>query len=699
MEANETTGGAVRTTAGTPIGTVLEGRYQVVRPLARGGMSSVYAGIDLRLDRPVAIKIMESTYAADPAFVERFNGEARAAARLDHTHVVAVHDQGVDRSGDTDRVYLVMELVDGGTLRDLLRAHRALPVPLTMAILEQVLSALADAHAAGLVHRDVKPENVLIGHGSGGGVVKVADFGLVRAIASARSTNDNVVLGTVAYLSPEQLTSGFADAHSDVYATGIMCYEMLTGHPPYSADTGLGVAYRHVHDDVPAPSEAVPDIPAELDDLVLRATRRDPAQRPADASAFRSDLTRIRDQLGIDRVPVPVPEWPDPNGDPDTEPADASLATVEVIGETIQLAKPATAPPTPPADATARVVPTPPGSAGPRGTRAISRAELDAALRSAPPPTNPEPRHAGDGYYEQRAKGRRLSWMWLVIILLLAAIIGGVAWWLGIGQWTSVPQVAGQDSASAERALTAADLNPQFTQAYNNTVPAGRVVGTTPSVGSRALRGAKVTLLVSEGRPVVPDVAPGAQVAAVEQAIRSLGLQPKLDPNANTYDNTVPAGAVLKVVPSPGTPVDVGSAVTISVSEGPPPTPVPSVAGMTQAAAFAALTQAGYQPYTLPAQFSAQVDGGSVISTSPGAGTVIAANGDRRVGVVLSNAVTVPNVTGAKVSDAQQALAAVGLQAQVQELMSGANGTVLSQSAPPGTRVTAGTAITITAFP
>lgn len=703
MEAKDAALAAVNTT----VGTVLEGRYRVDRQLARGGMSSVYAGIDLRLDRPVAIKIMESTYAADPAFVERFGHEARAAARLDHRHVVAVFDQGVDRSAGDDRIYLVMELVNGGTLRDLLRQYRALPAPLALAILEPVLSALAAAHNAGLVHRDIKPENVLIGAGMPTGtVVKVADFGLVRAIASAGTTNDNVVLGTVAYLSPEQLTTGFADARSDVYATGIMCYEMLTGHPPYTADTGLGVAYRHVHDDVPAPSEAVPGIPAELDELVLRATRRDPAARPADATEFLADVTRIRQQLGIEPVPVPVPEWAEPGAD-DALAEQAGMATVEVVGETVRIVVPAgtTATTTsipatvPDAEATARVAPAPPGPIGPRGTRAISRTELDAALRSAPPATGTGPRHASPEYHQQRAKRRRSSWIWLTIVLVLAAIVGGVAWWLGIGQWTAVPQVAGLDSASAERALSGADLNPQFSQAYDNTVPAGRVVRTTPGAGSRALRGAKVTLLVSEGRPVVPDVAPGAQVAAVEQAIRALGLQPKLDPNANGYDNTIPAGAVLKVIPAPGTPVDVGSAVTIAVSQGPPPKPVPSVAGMTRAAAYAALTQAGFQPYDLPAQFSSQVPAGSVISTNPGAGTTIAANGDRQVGVVVSNAIAVPNVTGGKVSDAQQALAVAKLGIQVQELIANSNGTVISQSVPPGTLVAPGTTITVTAFP
>jgi len=199
------------------LGAVLEGRYRVDAPLARGGMSSVYSGIDLRLDRPVAIKVMESAFASDRSFIERFELEARAAAKLHHPGVVAVHDQGVDGG----HVYLVMELVSGGTLRDLLRERGALPVPLAVSVLEPMLAALASAHRAGLVHRDVKPENVLIGQG---GTVKVADFGLVRAVATAGTTSDSTILGTVAYLSPEQVSTGDADPRSDVYAASIVCY-------------------------------------------------------------------------------------------------------------------------------------------------------------------------------------------------------------------------------------------------------------------------------------------------------------------------------------------------------------------------------------------------------------------------------------------------------------------------------------------
>src|SRR2546430_10011378 len=279
-------------------GALLEQRYRVDALLARGGMSAVYRGLDTRLDRPVAIKVMDPRFAADKAFVERFEREARSAAKIHHPNVVAVHDQGLDG----EHVFLVMELVDGGTLRDLLSERGALGVPLALSIMESVLAALAAAHRAGLVHRDVKPENVLIGVG---GTVKVADFGLVRAGASAGTTSSSVILGTVAYLSPEQVTTGTATARGDVYSAGILLYEMLTGNPPYTGDTALSIAYRHVNDDVPAPA----GLPPTLIDLLVRATRRDPANRPLDAGAFLIDLQRVRANLSIPRVAVPVPHY------------------------------------------------------------------------------------------------------------------------------------------------------------------------------------------------------------------------------------------------------------------------------------------------------------------------------------------------------------------------------------------------------
>ncbi|MDQ3990519.1 MAG: protein kinase, partial [Actinomycetota bacterium] len=465
------------------VGVLLDGRYRVGAVLARGGMSTVYRGVDVRLDRPVAIKVMAPGFAGDPAFLQRFEREARASARLHHPGVVDVFDQGIDRSPTGDHVFLVMELVSGGTLRDLLAERGALPVALALSVAEQVLSALAVAHRAGLVHRDVKPENVLIGPG---GVVKVADFGLVRAVAEASTTTGDVILGTVAYLSPEQVATGAADPRSDVYATGVLLYELLTGRPPYTGDTALSVAYRHVNDDVPPPSSVLPDLPPRLDELVVGATRRDPALRPEDASAFLLALRRVRSELDVPRMRVPVP---------------GQVPTAAAHD---------------PATSTAA------GEVGPRGTRAITRVDLPAG---APAHALVPPRNEDD-YQRQRSRSRRAFRAWLMVVLLLAGAVGTAAWWLGAGRWTSVPSVAGLDRTAAEALLTEADLDAEIVEDHSDSVPLGAAIGTDPPIGERAIRGTDVGLVVSLGPPVVPDVPAGTSVEDAERIVTDADLRP-----------------------------------------------------------------------------------------------------------------------------------------------------------------------------
>lgn len=285
---------------------MLEGRYRVDGVLARGGMSVVHRGMDLRLERPVAVKVLDRTLAEDPAFVRRFEREARAAARLAHPGIVAVHDQGRDADGTT---FLILELVEGGTLRDVLREHRRLPPAMALTVVEQVVTALRAAHRRGLVHQDVKPENVLVSHE---GAVKVADFGLVAAAWDADGADDpaddgGMLLGTVAYLSPEQVADGHADARSDLYAAGIVLFELLTGAPPYDGDTPGRTASRHVAEDVPPPSSRVGGIPRALDRLVVAMTRRDPEERPADADEFLADAREVRVRARLPVLPVPPP--------------------------------------------------------------------------------------------------------------------------------------------------------------------------------------------------------------------------------------------------------------------------------------------------------------------------------------------------------------------------------------------------------
>jgi eukaryotic-like serine/threonine-protein kinase len=660
---------------GNLVGTLLDGRYRVGPVLARGGMSTVYRGTDMRLERPVAIKVMDPRFAADPTFLQRFEREARAAARLHHPGVVAVHDQGVDFAGD--HAYLVMELVDGATLRDLMRQHGRLPVPLAIAVAEMVLSALAAAHREGLVHRDIKPENVLIGPG---GVVKVADFGLVRAAAEASSTGD-VILGTVAYLSPEQVATGAADARSDVYATGVLLFEMLTAAPPYGGETALSVAYRHVNDDMPAPSTACAEVPAALDDLVVQATRRDPEVRPPDASAFLRNLQAVRTGLGIDRVAVPLP---------------TSTWSMAAAG-----------PPT----AVAGL----PTDRGPRGTRALSRVDevtggpgvgdgAATGLLSGPPPGSP-PRTQlppDDPYLRERARNRRAFIAWMVIVLMLASAIGVSAWWLGSGRWTVVPNLAGLQAGTVQATLAAADLKSTLTEDHHDTVPGGAVVSTDPGPGQRAVRGSDVTVVISLGRPVVPELEVGIAVQEAEDALREADLSPRRDPVAEEFHDTAPKGTVIGLRPAGGTTLTVGAPVTLVTSKGVAPITVPDVRGLPEAGAVSRLTRAGLT-VQVRRQFDGEIPGGRAIGTDPRSGT--SATRGTRVVLLVSTASVVPEVVGLSVAEAQQVLANAGLNSTVRQSLEGFGGIpflgglsdqVISQSPAAGQPVRPGATIALT---
>ncbi|WP_232064885.1 protein kinase domain-containing protein [Mycobacterium cookii] len=283
-----------------PEGALLDGRYRVATKIATGGTSTVYRGLDTRLDRPVALKVMDSRYAGDQQFLTRFQMEARAVARLKDPGLVAVYDQGLDGR----HPFLVMELVEGGTLRELLAERGPMPPHAVAAVLGPVLGGLAAAHRAGLVHRDVKPENVLI---SDEGEVKIVDFGLVRAFAEAGITSTSVILGTAAYLSPEQVRDGNASPRSDVYSTGIVAYELLTGQTPFSGDTALSIAYQRLETDVPRPSTVIDGVPPQFDELVERATARDPADRYADGHDMAAELAAIVKELALPRFRVPAP--------------------------------------------------------------------------------------------------------------------------------------------------------------------------------------------------------------------------------------------------------------------------------------------------------------------------------------------------------------------------------------------------------
>jgi serine/threonine-protein kinase len=374
---------------GDPLdGALLDGRYRVAARIATGGMSTVYRGLDERLDRPVALKVMDSRYATDQQFLTRFQLEARAVARLKDPGLVAVYDQGADAG----HPFLVMELIDGGTLRELLNERGPMPPHAVVAVLRPVLGALAVAHEAGLVHRDVKPENVLI---SDAGEVKIADFGLVRAVAAAGITSTSVILGTAAYLSPEQVRDGNAGPESDVYGVGVLTYELLTGRTPFSGDSALAVAYQRLDNDVPPPGRAIEGVPPQFDELVARATARDPADRYADAAVMGEELDAIAERLSVPAFRVPAPR----------NSAQHNFAA---------------------------------GSPAPRPTRQLTRGPQDWATQ---PARKPDPqyqlasgRFAGIEMSEfalERQHARRMMLIWLAVLLAVTGLVATAAWTLG----------------------------------------------------------------------------------------------------------------------------------------------------------------------------------------------------------------------------------------------------------------------------
>jgi len=382
------------------IGAVLDGRYRVDAPIASGGMSTVYRGLDTRLDRLVALKVMDSRYSGDQQFLTRFQREARAAAGLKSPGLVAVYDQGFDGR----HPFLVMELVEGGTLRELLRERGPMPPHAVAAVLAPMLDGLAVAHEAGLVHRDIKPENVLI---SDSGQVKIADFGLVRAVAEAKITSTSVILGTAAYLSPEQVSTGDADPRSDVYSVGILAYELLTGTTPFTGDSPLSVAYQRLDQDVPPPSSAIAGVPKQFDDLVACATARLADDRYLDAGDMAAELAAIVTDLGLPEFRVPAP----------TNSAQHTAAAAQRgRAERTTVATGRAAAPKPAPQQTLQFTMHP---------------AMDPALLESPVVTK---QFAGidlDDFAWARQRSRRAVLFWLIAVLTLTALVAAGAWTLG----------------------------------------------------------------------------------------------------------------------------------------------------------------------------------------------------------------------------------------------------------------------------
>lgn len=639
------------------ISTRIDGRYRIDAVIARGGMSTVYMGLDLRLGRPVAIKVMEPKYAEDRQFVSRFEFEARAVAGLKDPGLVAVYDQGVDHGIDGDLAYMVMELVPGGTLRELLAERGPMPPHAVAAVLAPVLGALGTAHRAGLVHRDVKPENVLIAEG---GEVKIADFGLVRAVAAASVTSSSVILGTAAYLSPEQVETGHADARSDVYSAGVMAYELLTGQVPFTGDTPISLAYQRLHNDVPAPSSAIDGVPPELDEFVARATDRDPERRFGDGTDMGRALADLVTVLALPRFTVPAPAA---SAEHRTAAAlyAADHARIDpAAGDaTSALAAPSGGGPVPPRHAAPTMV-------EPQHTRAETIHErLPAEDGGAPP---------------RRRRMRPYLLVSLIAIVALLLAVGG--WYLGSGRYTTVPQLAGLSKSQAQTRLHDAGLDVALNGQFSDAIPENNVTGVDPPPGSRVSRfpSDTVTLTYSRGKPTVPSIPPGAAVDDVKKLLSDNGLRSKAGPSEFSRD--VEQGKVVRLEPGPGTRVKVDSTVTIIASAGNHPVDIPDVRGKSPDDATAALKKAGISVKEAKSKFDAGTDAGKVFGTEP-SGKV---NRGGEVTLLVSNALTVPDVLGDSSDEALKALSDAGLKGELTG-SGGSNAVVSSTDPASGTRV------------
>jgi eukaryotic-like serine/threonine-protein kinase len=654
-------------TADPLVGRLLDGRYRIHARIARGGMSTVYRAVDERLDRLVAVKVMSSGLSADPAFADRFTREARASAKLAHINTVAVFDQGSEDTAFGRLVYLVMELVTGRTLRDLLRERGRLRPAEAVSIMEPVLAALAVAHRAGLVHRDVKPENILL---SDDGVVKVADFGLARAVgAEGTATQAGVMMGTVGYCSPEQVTRGNTDQRSDVYSAGIVLYELLTGQAPYVGDTAMAVAYQHVHSRVPAPSSQIPGIAPQLDDLVVRATDSDPAGRPHDAGAFLAELADVRTELNLPVVPVPA--RPRPNGNQPGVTADTAAAPD--VGTTQRLA--------PGSGVQNTAIGAPPGLGPP----------------SPPPPAPPRGPTGQSPPAPRRRKRRRGVLIVVLVFVLIGAGAGFTGWWLVAGRFSRVPSVGGEARPVAVAALQRAGFTVVISEVNDDNVQKGLAVGTRPGAGSQVRRHARITLLISLG-PKLYEI-PQLRGKSQGDAEDALGALPVAVSTTQRFDDNVPKGQVIDTSPAAGTQVRAHTPVTLIVSSGPQLLPVPDVTGASQDDATNQLQNAGFDVNVVQ-QFSDTVDQGTVISQDPGAGSQLEKGHTVTITVSKgSQTITVPDIaTGTPVDQARQTLENAGLKVKVRKLLGGVSGNVFQLDPPPGTEVHRGDTITVYVF-
>lgn len=612
-------------------------------------MATVYVAHDLRLDRRLALKVMHPSLAQDPSFVQRFINEAHSVAKLSHPNVVQVFDQGEDAG----HVFLAMEYVPGQTLRDLLQEKGRLGPKEALQAMAPVLAALGAAHQAGMVHRDVKPENVLI---TKDGRVKVADFGLARAVEQSNQglTRTGTLMGTAAYLAPEQIEKGVADARSDVYAAGIMLYELLTGGQPHTGETPIAIAYQHVNEDVPRPSHFLPNLPPAVDALVTKATERDPRYRTGNAGQYLAKVLEVLRTLPDDAAAAKGPLAPvAPQGS-----AAATMTAPQLIA----------------------------GGAGPGTENATMVVDMNGADLG------------GDDYDDGPDEGG--SWfarnrLTVIGAVVLALVVGVTSWWFLIGRFEPVPDVVGTDPDTASEMIRSAGLVVEHSDdtVYSDEAAPGEAAETDPEIGERLSPGDPVTVFLSKGPQSVdmPELV-GEDYANALKELEDLGFEAEdiVQEEVDAPEND--PGEVLETEPEAGAEADREQPVVLTVSLG---IPVPSLVGQEQEDAEDALEELGLEAEIVEEE-SETIDEGTVIDQNPDTGTNVGS--ESTVTLTVSTGppeVEIPDVVGESVRDARDELEDAGFEVEVDRIL---GGRVVAHQSPEGS-AEEGATITITATP